>query len=147
MNNNVFNKTYTPKYDNDTIPLWYFKQEMEKLKQSIEEEKVISGSNTNGYWTKYADGTMICYASVTAEVNFTTSWYNDYSGTMDLGYFPQRFVEVPKVLLNNACASAATIQNYVLMPTEAHPGSIFLTRPFSSTTDITIDIIAIGKWK
>jgi len=141
------NKQFTPRYDNDLIPLWYHKQELEKLKQTIENEKIESGSNANGSWIKYPDGTMICYMSATAEVTFNTAWYNDYSGTMDLGYYPQRFVEVPNVQLSNHSTSAVTIQNYVLLPTEAHPGSAFLTRPFSSTTDVTIDIMAIGKWK
>lgn len=142
---------FTPIYDNDLIPLWFLKQEikteLEKIKQDIDNEKITSGSNADGSWIKYPDGTMICYMSVTAEVTFTTAWYNDYSGTMDLGYFPQRFVEVPNVQLSNHSTSAVTFQNYVLMPTEAHPGSAFLTRPFSSTTDVTIDIVAIGKWK
>lgn len=145
------NRQFTPKYDNDLIPLWYLKQEVnnqiEKLKETIGDIIISSGSNADGSWIKYSDGTMICYMSVTAEVTFNSVWYNDYSGTMDLGYYPQRFVEVPNVQLSNHSTSAVTIQNYVLLPTEAHPGSVFLTRPFSSTTDVTIDIIAIGKWK
>lgn len=153
------NKKFTPIYDNDLIPLWFLKKqgdnqtiefdnELKKLKQEIIDTlNITSGSNENGSWVKYPDGTMICYMSVTAEVTFNNVWYAEYSGTMDLGYFPQRFVEVPNVQLSNHSTSAVTFQNYVLLPTEAHPGSALLTRPISDTTDVTIDIMAIGKWK
>ena len=156
------NKKFTPKYDNDLIPLWYFKQEndtqtrnidnklndeVDNLDEKINNEKIISGSNTNGNWIKYPDGTMICYKSVTDEVSFTTAWYDLYSGTLDLGDFPQEFVDVPHVQLTNSSISAAIVQNFVLLPSKTYPGSIFLTRPFSSESDVTIEVMAIGKWK
>lgn len=41
----------------------YTTDEINVLLEKISEDTVISGSNPNGYYVKFLDGTMICYTS------------------------------------------------------------------------------------
>ena len=66
----------------------------------VDGEKIIeSGSNTNGSYIKWADGTMICYMNKSyANVNVDNVWGSMYeSGLINLGNFPATFVGIPAV--------------------------------------------------
>lgn len=116
--------------------------------------KVInsSGSNSNGNWIKYEDGTMICSKRIIQKnVKLTNSWYtlfiNENDTMVDLGNYAATFIEEPVVnitymggngcwLINNNSHSASS------------PGKVQLCTVSSRTIgNLIIDIIAIGKWK
>ena len=105
---------------------------------------VESGSNTNGQWIKFSDGTMICYR-----------WPTTYgSGPVFVWNFPTRFAEKPIAFncvqgdpnatnsgfvfvghFSDVSPSAATAQNRYI------PGSGVGPLPFSGA------LLAIGRWK
>ena len=78
-------------YNGDTIPEGY---------QEVGE---MSGSNSNGSWIKFADGTMICYGF--KNIGGTTTGGN-VDGSLyyvDIGLlhsFPQEFIDIPNVKIN-----------------------------------------------
>lgn len=116
--------------------------------------KVInsSGSNSNGNWIKYEDGTMICSKRIIQKnVKLTNSWYtlfiNENNTMVDLGNYAATFIEEPVVnitymggngcwLINNHDYSASS------------PGKVQLCTVSSRTIgNCILDITAIGKWK
>lgn len=90
------------------------------------------GSNANGTWVRYADGTMICRHTVTTS-----------SGTVTWTY-PQAYSTAPAVL---GTALAASDDRGV---TTATPGTADVTvRGWTTaglTWDGTIRVVAIGPW-
>lgn len=113
---------------------------------------VESGSNSNGEYTKYSDGTMICTKRfIKQNVRLTNSWYslftNENDTSIDLGSYAATFIEEPVVnitymggngcwLINNSGHSASS------------PGKVQLCTVSSRTIGTCIlDITAKGRWK
>ena len=113
---------------------------------------VESGSNSNGEYTKYTDGTMICTKRVIKQnVKLTNSWYslfnNENDTSIDLGSYAATFIEEPVVsitymggngcwLINNNGHSASS------------PGKVQLCTVSSRTIGTCIlDVTAKGRWK
>lgn len=111
---------------------------------------VESGSNENGNWIKYADGTMICTKEITLTTAMTNSWGALYeSDTLSLGNFPQTFISKPIVsITNNGTAGRGAIIEASWGTTTTSVGSCWLCRGTSlQADDYYFNIIAIGKWK
>ena len=111
---------------------------------------VESGSNANGNWIKYSDGTMICHKKVIVEnVAVTTPWEFLYEGTLSLGDWSQTFTEAPNVQLTNGSGSGFLIESFVSPggSTTTSVGSIYIVRPNSATINVHINVLGIGKWK
>lgn len=111
---------------------------------------IESGSNTNGNWVKYSDGTMICYKTASAQnVAITSSWDSLYEGSFSLGNWPQTFTDVPHIQVSNAGATGFIIESFVGgdLPTASSAGSLIVVRPTSATTNCSVYLTAIGKWK
>ena len=112
---------------------------------------VESGSNDNGSWIKYSDGTMICSMSKNVYVNFSSSqkwgviWESD---NIDLGNFPQTFIKKPNVTISNFSGSGGFIE-ILRDTTTSFVGNTKIARPSDTNNSIeyTFSIIAIGKWK
>ena len=97
-----------------------------------------SGSNTNGNYIKYTDGTMIC-------------WNKVKSGTIT---FPKTFTSAPTIV-----ASCANSQNNFMHVVQAASNngtqatlvatfqSIGTTNAWALDTSVDINYIAIGKWE
>ena len=61
---------------------------------------VESGSNSNGSWTKYDDGTMICTRSIDVEMPCNKSWGTLFYGSDSNVYnFSQTFKTPPRLYL------------------------------------------------
>lgn len=108
----------------------------------------VSGSNSNGEYVKFPDGTMICTKTVSGTNAFTTpfgSWYE--SAAVDLGAWPQTFAATPSAVVMSS-------NKYLAMPeaikdtTATNVGQTYLMRPTSvALQSWQLRIIAIGKWK
>lgn len=118
---------------------------------------VESGSNDNGNWIKYADGTMICISVKLFEnVSVTNTWGNLYeTPELSLGDFPQSFISTPtgincSMITNantNGKGSAGFIE-YIVQTTATSWGKTAITKPVSSSaSNIGLSLMAIGKWK
>lgn len=115
---------------------------------------VESGSNANGSYVKYADGTMICYGTwVIGTVSASAQAGNVYKVLIEQRHnFPVSFVEKPTItfsayenvedwgMLLVVCPkkNSVTSQNF---------GSLNVISATQASINLAIDYIAIGKWK
>ena len=118
---------------------------------------VESGSNENGNWIKYNDGTMICTATKLFEnVSVTNSWGSLYeTEELILGNFPQPFISTPEgincIMITNSNSSgkgSGGFVEYIVQTTNTSWGKTVIAKPVSSVgSNIGLSLIAIGKWK
>lgn len=107
---------------------------------------VESGSNDNGSWIKYSDGTMICRnIFLIRDVTFTELATGiNYSETQTITY-PQEFID-NDVSVKVSCRSA----NFAWAVNEISIASSFQFDILQSTNvirNISCSYIAIGRWK
>ena len=111
---------------------------------------VESGSNDNGNWVKYSDGTMLCYGTRLFEnVDVTKAWGNIYEteSSIDFGNFPQTFKEAPKVFLTQGYGSTMFVE-MLGSTTKEKIGSTWLWSPVTrAKAYINYNFLAIGRWK
>lgn len=111
---------------------------------------IESGSNSNGEYIKYSDGTMICTKKVSfANVVIDKTWGSVYetSSTFDFGNYAQAFIEIPRVSIDLSDGSTCFCETF-LERTKTAIGSTWLWKPTTEAGGtMTFDIIAIGKWK
>lgn len=104
------------------------------------------GSNGNGHWTKYYDGTLICrrvyyYSSFAC----TTQYGSVYYGSSDGWVFPHEFYDTPDVIASiesggscrfvNTAVTSKTGFNAMVSSSVSHGGGFYF------------HYIAIGRWK
>jgi len=99
---------------------------------------VESGSNANGSWTKWADGTMVCLIDILESRADSGVWETPVS-------FPQQFLRSPHVVstLNTSVPDRASNISYA----DSSTTGITLYIERSNSTNTRADIIAIGGWK
>lgn len=110
---------------------------------------VESGSNTNGDYIKYSDGTMICTKKVSfVGLQFTTAWGNVYeTPPVELGNYAQEFVDIPLMFIS--CVSTAAAAEG-LNNTKTDYGSVVFYRPIRTDAadyNYIFYLMAIGKWR
>lgn len=109
---------------------------------------VESGTNANGEYIKYADGTMICTKKISfVGLQFTTAWGSVYEAPpVNLGDYAQEFLEIPLIFITTATSSAAAegVGN-----TKTGFGQVTFYRPIRTDADYTYTfyLMAIGKWR
>lgn len=116
---------------------------------------VESGSNTNGSYIKYADGTMICYQSqVFSNYQITGQQGVLYTTTLTPNDYPVAFVGNLPIVSRSIKSTTWTVygfgSNNATAPSLTNSGSFEIFRGSSTgtgTVNTTIDIIAIGRWK
>lgn len=150
------------KADNSTLTLsdiinFNYKLEVGSVASQYEPYQIIdysrvagiieSGSNSNGNYIKYGDGTMICTKKVSFNNTFTTAWGSMYTtDQISLGNWPVGFTEVPTVnasIMSNYSAFIQGIDGCTITAV----GSTYLARPVNTNAQGYISIMAIGRWK
>ena len=112
---------------------------------------VESGSNSNGSWIKYADGTMIVNQSISySNLSCNSPWGTLYTtGGLTIPNFPVSFIKLPTVtyswIVNEYNCWISTHDGQ--KKTVNHACGVQLVRPTTGTISGTLDIIAIGRWK
>ena len=109
---------------------------------------VESGSNTNGSWTKFADGTMICRVTKQTNDDLTYPWGQLFRTGSTRWIYPVPFVTVPQISafpVSGASYTWASIGQSASLNSECDFGVFSADRrtgvkPFVSAT-------AIGRWK
>lgn len=108
---------------------------------------VESGSNANGSYIKWSDGTMICRKKVDfGEKAVSNPWGSLYeSEDLTIGDYAQPFVEIPDV-------SIMPTNTFFVEPAGNHDkisfGSFWAVRSVNSPNfHPSISCIAIGRWK
>ena len=107
-----------------------------------------SGSNANGNWIKYADGTMECYL-VKAVENFTLSYA---FGTTGIGFnyydwtYPKPFISVPHVAVGRAQIGSGAQWGSTRQNTAAKAQAV-VWGALNNTGLLDITLHATGRWK
>jgi len=109
-----------------------------------------SGSNANGSYIRYTDGTMICRATVT-NVAASTSQTNFYGTTAGTNYYsdqsyslPQNFIDTTYTINTNIIEAIGS--SYVTGKGASAYNFRFIKNVAFAIGALTADIIAIGKW-
>ena len=103
---------------------------------------VERGSNANGEYVRFADGTQMCWLremilAHTSNVDLVTSWV--FPATFLVGKEPKTDVSV---------RAAFTTNNYTVAKLASSSGtaSTALRTQFSVTQDYSLGLFAIGRW-
>lgn len=111
---------------------------------------VTSGSNSNGRWMRFPDGTQICWHSHNhGSVAINIAWGSIYGAGLSVNNFPVSFTSVPTVIKSMTSSSGTVIMSSVNpQPTTSHPGGFEPDRATPATvSNLTTHYIAIGRWK
>ena len=149
---NIGGRVQIPKVTGETDFVTNLKKQGKEVALKEDIEKIESGSNENGSWVKFPDGTMICSNDVNTG---KLTWGQDsiiwYSRNLEFPDFPQEFIEPPRVIKNiqdiNVSARSIWITGNSV-PTTTNAGTYNLATYWNATgTTCTVTYIAIGKWK
>ena len=106
------------------------------------------GTNANGTYVKFSDGTMICHGRVPiGSLAITGPWGASYLSPAITVTFPATFVESPPAIatnMENTTGDIATWYN-VLASTNSFDGYFGSAVP--RTFPCTLSWMAIGRWK
>ncbi|MCI9274203.1 MAG: hypothetical protein HFE39_09685 [Clostridiales bacterium] len=115
---------------------------------------IESGSNDNGTWIKWADGTMICRKVVNLTATCTTQWGGLYrSEEYDLGQFAVAFIETPTISIALTLGNGTKASGVIpypgdhIPPTSSNVGGINFCRGNSDTANTNVNIVAYGRWR
>ena len=120
---------------------------------------VENGTNNNGSWIKFADGTMICKFTQIINVAVNTAWGSLYGGKCTVHDYPQEFIDIPETSLTLVANNTADGGNYAgwigtnggtddIRPTNKNIGNFNIIRPTTTNNGYyKVQVIAIGKWK
>lgn len=113
---------------------------------------VESGSNRNGNWIKFGDGTMICTMKIDfyCDADFTQDG-NLWKKTIGESVFPQEFIDAP-YYLNVNIVGKQTARNLWITPYNGYNKSVIgnmqvVTHWNATACHADIFIMAIGRWK
>lgn len=110
---------------------------------------VESGSNANGYYIKYADGTMICTKQITVGVRGSefNAWGSCYEGPFcALGSWAETFIATPVCNVSGG-GGGVWLCNYRDYSATSC-GQVRVIRPTTaSDMSIEFNVIGIGRWK
>jgi hypothetical protein len=109
-----------------------------------------SGSNANGSWIRYTDGTMMCWN------RFADGGYNGSTGASAVMIyreitwtFPQQFADTNRIVVGSAYANTG-VQNGVGLMEQSQFIAVGSARLFVfglNSANMTGQATAIGKWK
>lgn len=110
------------------------------------------GTNTNGAYYKFSDGTLICTKMVTfSSVSITKafgSWYES-TATQNFGNWAHAFTALPSVIIQcvNDSSSKTALVEMLGQRSATAIGVAYLMRPTSDTHRCAYSVIGIGRWK
>lgn len=117
---------------------------------------VESGSNNNGSWIKFGDGTMICRFTQTIITTVNTAWGSLYGAKCSVHDYPQEFINIPENSINLVANDGGNYAGWIgnnggtddIRPTNKNIGEFTILRPTTvNDAYYKVQVIAIGKWK
>ena len=107
---------------------------------------ISKGSNSNGYYVKFADGTLICHVDKsTSAQNQGPSAGNFYYSTAGTWTYPLAFNAAPRVIaqVNGGHYNAISAKAVSINATTTN----YLTQSINSTSNAQgLSLLAIGTW-
>jgi hypothetical protein len=115
---------------------------------------IASGSNSNGNYIKFPDGTLICYKGIDTYVAITNTWGSLYESVVvvKFGDWPAAFTGNPdavaQVLTHGESDHLYALIESISGVTATLAGESFLLRPVSTAASkYYISVVTIGRWK
>jgi hypothetical protein len=113
---------------------------------------VWSGSNENGHWIRYADGTLICrHIHNVGSCTFTLHSGGLYTEKEHEGYYqwklPQQFINRDVAITATCISSAYMCTSAGGLTSDGKACNIFYNTCYPCTTNVNLCMIAIGRWK
>lgn len=105
-----------------------------------------NGSNSNGNYIKYANGTMICYNNISLTVDITSPYEGEYFAGTGAINFPLSFISLPTIIVTLNQNSSLLSFNTTGIYTNRFNGYISKLQSKSGVS-VIIQYMAIGKWK
>lgn len=110
---------------------------------------IEEGSNNNGTYIKFSNGTLICTKQVTKAFTAVEQWGALYDAIIPCGNWAYPFISVP-IVSGALVESSGFVEgfrnvnsNRVEQVIIARPTNISASNPWSPV----VDIVAIGRWK
>ena len=108
--------------------------------------EIERGSNANGEYVRFADGTQICtYSAVGAAGPITTAEGAIWRSTEYSWTFPASFAATGNLAVNGSLRAVAAAWNRVRV-TGISSASVMLFAASSNANTFTVDFSAIGRW-
>lgn len=114
---------------------------------------IESGTNSNGSYIKFFDGTMICRCKVTKTVTMNTAYGSVYGANFGGITFPATFTDIPTVSwgsrnIDNTRGYWVGTYNGITISTTGISGlHLFRHNENTEASDIEVHVTAIGSWK
>lgn len=108
---------------------------------------IESGSNDNGSWTKWSDGTMICRKTMPyTNIAINNAWGSLYesNSSLNIGNYAMPFINVPEISITPC---NPIIIEKIGDATASSFGTFYAAKPKTAEETFTINCIAIGRWK
>lgn len=106
---------------------------------------IESGSNANGTYVRFADGTQICTGSVSASLAINTAMLGGFRSSDGSETFAAEFVSAPICLANQSGNTAITVNVIATSGTGAAWNCTSVSSQASAATR-SGNYIAIGRW-
>lgn len=110
---------------------------------------IETGTNANGTYTKFADGSMICrgIADLGNVAVTTLAATGLYTSAIQIGRtFPAQFSGQPQCLLDIATGNATCYSTKAGLPTASATQGFYVQSPQSQTVNVAVSYIAYGRW-
>lgn len=106
------------------------------------------GSNANGEYVRFADGTQICTKTLTGIGPIDSAHGSMYaSAGVNISSWAASFADVPVRSLAPNKSGTGSLAYYGTTPTTAAGGIFYLLRPVATAaTDFAVQVTAIGRW-
>jgi len=108
------------------------------------------GTNANGTYYKFVDGTLICTKVVTENISIASQWGALYetSNPVSFGDWAHSFISTPVASLTVASdAGVACVPERLSNVSASSAGESHFFRPTTGNGPLTVNLIAIGRWK
>lgn len=103
-----------------------------------------SGSNSNGSWTKFSDGTMICRHRVTTTLPINTAITGGFKSSDIPWTYPVAFISAPSITAMSFDGSSLSIRATSAGSSSAQ---LYSTSTVSiPSAGINFDVVAVGRW-
>ena len=107
-----------------------------------------SGENENGSYLKFPDGTAICMRKLTYTGSINSAEGSMFYGKRtEIGNYPISFVEIPFVFATSVSVSSVFLDSIKEQTQESFGTINFYRAAALTTSNITVNVMAIGKWK
>lgn len=103
---------------------------------------VQSGSNSNGSWIKWPDGTMFCWA-----VGAYTVQNSEVSVMMPMPFSTSDYVPTISFHWVNTAAAIGAIRGMTVNGFSVRVSDAINDKTYDNGTQLTMSYIAIGRWK